>query len=60
MADAKIITLAELQEHTKKDNLYILLNGKGELTETYRLTFPCRTTVADKLLKSVLGVKIHR
>ena len=29
MADTKIVTLAELQEHTKKDNLYILIHGKG-------------------------------
>ncbi|PAV20785.1 cytochrome b5 [Pyrrhoderma noxium] len=28
MADTKIVTLAELQEHTKKDNLYILIHGK--------------------------------
>ncbi|KAH8113322.1 cytochrome b5 [Phellopilus nigrolimitatus] len=28
MADSKIITLAELKDHTKKDNLYVLIHGK--------------------------------
>ena len=30
-SETKIVTLAELQEHTKKDNLYILINGKGSI-----------------------------
>ncbi|EJD00950.1 cytochrome b5 [Fomitiporia mediterranea MF3/22] len=28
MSETKIITLDELKEHTKKDNLYVLLHGK--------------------------------
>ncbi|THH12364.1 hypothetical protein EW145_g17 [Phellinidium pouzarii] len=28
MSDTKVISLSELQEHTKKDNLYVLLHGK--------------------------------
>ncbi|KAL5530522.1 hypothetical protein ACEPAF_6780 [Sanghuangporus sanghuang] len=28
MSEEKIITLAELKEHTKKDNLYLLIHGK--------------------------------
>ncbi|KAL5527184.1 hypothetical protein ACEPAG_5975 [Sanghuangporus baumii] len=28
MSEEKVITLAELKEHTKKDNIYLLIHGK--------------------------------
>lgn len=30
MADSKVITLEELKAHSKKDDLYILIHGKGQ------------------------------
>ncbi len=37
MSDKKIVTLSELQAHNDKNDLYILINGKGVLPKTRRV-----------------------
>ena len=39
MAESKVITLDELKQHTKKDDLYVLIHGKGTLRTVF---FICR------------------
>ena len=56
-SEPKIVTLSELQEHSKKDNLYILINGKGSFT-----FFSCARRVVRLIPKktcSLLSCKVH-
>ena len=54
MAETKVITLEELKEHTKKDDLYVLLHGKGKQMLCERLFFA--SVVTETRFRSVYAV----
>ena len=43
MAETRTVTLDELKAHTKKDDFYVLLNGKGTCPPCAGVSEPIRT-----------------
>lgn len=49
----KIVTLAELQENSKREKLYILLHGKGQFVTRAYLIVMCLTAFSRRTVYNV-------